>query len=479
MLRRRTLLARIAAASAAFAGVRAVGGCGATSAAPCDGGATATGRRVVVVGAGVAGLTAARMLRASGRDVVVVEARDRIGGRVVTVDVAGTPIDLGAAWVHGPRRNPLAAACEAAGIEVRGDDVDYERWWSEADGLLPAARLRWLEDEAEAFLDALPRIRRALPDDASYADAVAWWVDDDAFSDADQRQVSLMLLLVNDLDYGGPSALTGLATFWEEEEFAGGDALPVGGFGGLIDWLASDLDIRLGEVVTTVRDTGDAVEVVTASSSYVADAVVVTVPLGVLKAGTIAFAPPLSTDKLAAIGRLDMGNLEKVVLRFDTAFWGDALAGGWSVHDGAPANGVAAPFPGIRDFTAAIGPPTVVVFNGGAASRALNDALNDEALVDGALKALGDLVGVTPPPPVATAVTRWRDDPFSRGSYSYIPVGASFDDMCALGRPEWENRLLFAGEATDSSYYQTVHGAMRSGAREARRFGATSDIDGL
>lgn len=448
-------------------------GCG--SEVECAEGGAATGDRVVVVGAGVAGLTAARILHDAGKQVIVVEARERLGGRVWTADVGGTPVDLGGAWIHGNRGNPVAAIADGIGLRYRADAQETELWWDATSGSLSRSQIEALEEEAELFTSSLGRVRRGAGDRASVADGVAWWVDDDEYSADFQRRLSFLLNMYTEADYGGPPELTSLAAFWEEEEFGGGDFLPEGGFAALIGFLADGLDIRRGAVVEAIRDTGVGVRIQTSSETFEADAVIVTVPLGVLKAGRISFDPPLPARHQQAIANLDMGSLEKVVMRFDSAFWGDALSGGVLLHQAATGRA----FAYAQDFSAAIGAPTLVAFNGGSASRQLLDSLDDDQMVAGALRAIGDSLGVTPPTPTHTVVTRWRSDPYSYGSYSYIPVGAGFDDLCALGAPAWEQRLLFAGEATVADYYQTIHGAMRSGAREARRFGVPVGLPGL
>jgi monoamine oxidase len=203
----------------------------------------------------------------------------------------------------------------------------------------------------------------------------------------------------------------------------------------------------------------------------------VTVPLGVLKAGGIAFDPPLPAPKQAAIERLDMGNLEKVVLRFDEPFWLERGAAPTFLYIAETPG----EFPGFTDWTDAAGAPTLVCLYGGRSAREVLDKWPDDEIAARAMQALREIFGADVPDPVATHVTRWRDDPWTLGSYSYLPVGASADDLRELGEPV-EERLLFAGEATEPLLYATVHGALVSGLREARRIAgdaaALPGIDG-
>ena len=189
---------------------------------------------------------------------------------------------------------------------------------------------------------------------------------------------------------------------------------------------------------------------------------IVTVPLGVLKAGSITFKPPLPSAKLGAIQRLDMANLEKVVLVFDEPFWsplGEALT-----YIGDPVG----EFPWFVDFTETAGQPTLLCLFGGATARRTLETQSDDQIIARTLEILSEMTNEDIPTPQASYVTRWKEDPWSRGSYSYLPVGASAQDMHELSRPVGQ-RLFFAGEATVARRYGTVHGAMLSGRREAER----------
>ena len=262
----------------------------------------------------------------------------------------------------------------------------------------------------------------------------------------------------------------------EEESFGGGDHVPDGGYSRLIHHLAEGLDIRLSNPVSRVEYDDSGVTIQTKGGTvYSGSHVIVTVPLGVLKSGHFEFNPPLPKAKRTAIQRLDMGNLEKVILRFDALFWTafqDQAA--MFLDKSEPGR-----FPFFVDMTRFAGAPTLVCLYGGGSSRRTQDRAQDEEIVAAAIEALSEILGGPVPTPSATHVTRWRSDPFSRGSYSFIPVGASPEDMHELARPV-ADRVLFAGEATYFDHYGTVHGAILSGVREAERFGAKKNsIPGL
>ncbi len=429
---------------------------------------------ILVVGAGMAGLTAAHALAESGYDVTVLEARDRVGGRTWTSDVGDATLDLGGAWIHGPESNPIASLADHFGIGYARDQTGYDIVFDEAsDSDLGTDGSHALDQAYDGFIGALPQLRSALGSDASVADGRDRYLSDHALTGVDARvaQYAIDQWLV-EIEYAGPVDQQSLDWIWEEGETTGGDYFLTGGYVGLVDALAEGLDIRTEAPVSAIASTDDGVSVTAAGAIYEGSAVIVTVPLGVLKAGAIAFDPPLSAAKQAAIERMEMGNLEKVVLTFDERWWGQG--GGWFID--AEASGR---FPMVVDATDGAGTPTLVLLYGGRYSRSIQASSTDDTIVAEALTVLGEMYAAAPPTPAATLVTRWTTDPYAYGSYSYLPVGASDADVAALAAPEGDT-VLFAGEATYWEYYQTVHGAILSGVREAERLGVPAgSVEGL
>lgn len=434
-------------------------------------------RRVIVVGAGIAGLTAARLLVAGDVEVVVLEARDRIGGRIHTADLAGALVDLGAAWVHGRSGNPVAAVADGYGVATRPHPYDPIALWDAIEGRfadedeLDAALLR-----EEGLLAAIPSLQAKLGAGASMQAAIDAHLAELALEPRAARYARLILeQYVIEVDYGGPAARTSLEIFDEDEYYGADDHLIVGGYRSLLAPLAKGLDVRLSSPVARVAYDAKEVRVETVAGEVLsADRVIVTVPLGVLQAGAIAFDPPLPAAKREAIARLEMGSLEKVVLRWDAAFWPAAADAAW-LHLGKTRGD----FPLIVDLSAAAGAPTLVLLHGGSRAREALDNLDDEALIADALAVLGATLGTAIPAPVAAHVTRWRGDPYSRGSYSFPALGQGLEDFDALAAPVGD-RVLFAGEATSRATFGTVHGAVLSALREAQRLGAdASGVPGL
>lgn len=420
--------------------------------------------KVVVIGAGISGLIAAAALDDDGREVIVLEARDRPGGRTWTAEVAGAPVDLGGAWIHGPRGNPIALLLEGL-QQTWTDDAPEPGPFIDYTG---AAYSRAEQRRAMRFAEQMLASADWLPeelgvDDLTVADAAAHLLGDEEGLSRRIREFMAQELFTA-LDIGGSADDASLIGAWYGEEFPGGDAVPDGGYGRLVDLLAEGLDVRLSEPVTEIDWSEETIRITTPAGTYETTHVIITLPLGVLQSGDVTFTPPLPDDKQAAIDALAMGSLEKVILRFDEQFW---LEDGqtFTFLDAEPGR-----FPSCTDFTAHAGAPTLACFTGGTFSQESREDLTEAEIVAGTLENLAAALGRDVPEPVGFAVTDWHSDPFSQGSYSYLPIGSSTSAFTAMAAPV-DGRLLFAGEHTAEDYYQTVHGALISGLREARRLG--------
>ncbi|HSF47065.1 MAG TPA: FAD-dependent oxidoreductase, partial [Burkholderiales bacterium] len=240
----------------------------------------------------------------------------------------------------------------------------------------------------------------------------------------------------------------------------GGDRLVVNGYDALPKYLAQGLAIRLREPVVRIRHGARRVQVDTVRDTFEADYAIVTLPLGVLKAEAVRFDPELPLPKRRAIARLGMGVLDKVALRFSTAFWpAEPPAFGYIERRAA--------FPLLLNGRYYQDAPVLIAFAAGTAAKAL-EGHSDAVIVGKALAVVRRLFGAAVPDPFAARVTRWAADPYALGSYSHFRVGSSPADHAALAGPVGE-RLLFAGEAADPLHPATVHGALCSGEREANR----------
>lgn len=405
------------------------------------------GEDVVVVGAGFAGLAAARRLADDGVRVTVLEARDRIGGRAWTDTSLGVPIDLGAAWIHGTDGNPLVDLAAEAGARTVETDF-YDALLFDEQGVVDASAVQAAFEAWGEIVEEIETLSENAGDKASVADGLA------EVADLDNPLIAWNVRSSVVTEYAADPGNLALKWFGREGELDGPDLILPGGYAQLAQHLARGLDIRRGAEVTRIAHDGTRAQIDTSQGAVTADWVIVTVPLGVLKAGTIVFDPPLPETKRRAIERLGFGVLNKVVLAFEDPFWPESA-------DMFGLVGREQPVADVLNGLSFAGAPVLVALRGGDAARS-REALSDR-------EAIGEvLTAMDAPEPTGALVTRWAADPYARGSYSFLAVGSSPADLRALAEPVSE-RLLFAGEATHEEFFATVHGAYMSGLREAER----------
>jgi monoamine oxidase len=261
-------------------------------------------------------------------------------------------------------------------------------------------------------------------------------------------------------EYATDAVNLSATNFDDGADEGGGDALLPGGYDQVVAAVANGLDVRLGHVVTSIDTSGDRAVVVTAQGNFQAGAVVVTVPLGVLKAGTIEFLPALPEAKSRAIAKLGMGTLSKTCLRFESQFWPDDA----ELIDIVPSVSRRGQWVESLSLTGLVDVPALMMFNAGEFARAV-EAMTDPEVIASASNALKPAFPEFSAP---TGLLRsaWSVDPFSLGSYSFIGVGASLADRDALAEPD--GRRVFAGEACSRDHAATVHGAYASGEAAAK-----------
>lgn len=430
--------------------------------------------RIVVIGAGIAGLAAARELHNAGHQVTVLEARDRIGGRVWTDrSHPDEPVDLGASWIHGTNGNPITQLAADAGAKTFPTNGN-SYWTWDTDGSMLSTQ------EEEAIWDAFDNLVEDLEElrdrriamkmgDIPLMSAIDDILDEQAITGEKRQRLLLAVSTSIELGYAADAAQLSLY-YWDWGPwFDGPNVVFPQGYDCVINMLASQLDIRTNHVVRQIHHDGAAITVFTDQGSFEGDYAVVTLPLGVLKANVVQFEPPLPTDKQGAIDKLGMGVFNKVVLRFPEVFWADTELlylgyiaknpGAWSTN---------------MSYYEIDGRPTLVCFQAASYARELEN-MPDEAIVDVAMDVFRTMFGANIPEPESRLITRWGSDPYALGSYSHMPPGASPDDYDALAKPA--GRLYFAGEATTKEYASTVHGAYLSGIRAATEINAEAVRD--
>ena len=437
-----------------------------------------TGIDAVVIGAGAAGLAAARALSDAGRDVVVLEARPRIGGRILTVydPEWPLPVELGPEFLHGEARATREVA-RAAGLAVV--ELPDEHVWAE-DG-----RLRPMGDVWTRFGALLERVPPKGPD-LSFARFLA-----QRRVPASTRQMARLFVEGYFAADADRISARSVASSGGEDDAAQRQYRPAEGYFRIVDWLRAGLRpercrVCLGSVVESVAWRRGEVEVSyrsvagTQTRLVRARTAVVTLPLGVLKAappeaGAVRF-DPMPAPLRASIEKLEVSHVCKLVLRFREAFWD---APGFFARRAAPALGEPNRIDFLHDrkgdfptwWTA--NPwrvPMLTAWAGGPRADALSE-LSEAGLVDRALASLARALGSSRPRLEdlleSWRVHDWRRDPYSRGAYSYVGVGG-LPAQRALGRP-CDGTLFFAGETTEPEEMGTVAGAIASGQRAARQ----------
>ncbi|MGH7104261.1 MAG: flavin monoamine oxidase family protein [Acetobacteraceae bacterium] len=417
---------------------------------------------VVVVGAGVAGLAAARTLKAAGRRAIVLEASGRIGGRAWTAQPAalgGDWFDMGAQWLHVAETNPLTAIAEAAGEQLlRADELRTERTFI-GQRLANAAELADYRAAWDRFDAKAEEVLQSTEGDARLAD-VAGRLPDDPWAltiEAWQGPV---------IDAADADAMS--LRDWRTNRLSGSNLVPDGGIGTFVaKRLGVGLEIRLLAPVRRIewesRSKSHPVTVLTDGGALSASHCIVTASTGVLAARTIAFVPELPTEIEAAIEALPMGLAMKVVLcargedRLD-------LPVNCSVTERVERRGES-----LMAFSCwPYGRSYVQGWIGGRAAWDLAKE-GDEAAGEFARTTLRSMFGGRVDrlfDPVPALVTHWEAEPWVRGAYCYARPGAA-DARAALAQPLAEGRLIFAGEACHEGLAGTLGGAWLTGVRAA------------
>lgn len=324
------------------------------------------GPKIIVIGAGMAGVSAAHDLTSSGAQVVVVEARDRIGGRVHTNTSWGLPVEMGAAWVHALKSNPLVPLAQQAQLKLVPSDYDNESFRDTKTGRpSPSA-----ERASNQLFSLLGRLENSWPNPST---SVASWLHQHGLPVNRFTTWSVETGIVQ--EYGLNASRLGARAPTEGADFLGGDAFVSGGYQRIPELLAAGLEVRLNSPVVNIDvSQSNGVHVTLESGAVLtADAVVVAVPVSLLQAQSPRITG-LSKAIQAAIGGIATGDLEKVILRYDKQWWGRETVFG-IVGGGVPAqSSILAPGSALRwtefyNLTDVVGAPTLVGFSGGSAAR--------------------------------------------------------------------------------------------------------------
>lgn len=403
----------------------------------------------IIIGAGAAGLAAARNLSGSGKSIVLLEARERFGGRIYTLHSpdAPLPIEFGAEFIHGEAEDTFTIVEAAALLAYRLPD---DHWWSTAGKL----------HRVQNFWGTMSRILARIPAkgrDISFAE----FLDRQKNLSPRVRKMALNFAEGYNASHAERISAASLRSSDSEEEPPQQHRI-ANGYDVLIEWLRAGIDpsrslIRLGSEVTQVRWRRGSVEVHTRrGDAFHGRTAVITIPIGVWKsAHAIRFDPPL-TAKQRALRKLEVGHVVKIVFRFRERFWELEQNFIHSDDPYAPTWWTTAP---VRS----------AMLTGWAGGHAAERLLATGDVVDRSLDSLSKIIAVKRKKIdslLESAFTHdWQSDPFSRGAYSYAAVGGAHAHD-TLSR-QVAGTLFFAGEATSSDETGTVAGAIATGKRAA------------
>jgi monoamine oxidase len=421
-----------------------------------SGAARAASHDVVVVGAGAAGIGAARELQRLGKQAVVLEARQRLGGRTYTDTSLGQPFDAGAAYIHFSADNPWTGIARELGVEALGG----YRLWRGSTAYINGRPLT--PEEADRRWRAMGKVSDAMSEvserrDESFASAVRH--EDEDVRNAARARAHLAT--------GEEPEYVSVADF---ERLDGGNDLVVpDGYGTLVARYGEGLDVRLGTRVTGIDWSGPLVEIDTDKGRLTARAVIITVSIGVLQAGAIRMAPRLPAATRDALAGLRMGALSKVALRFGDPEGAPKRPEGEG-RFGLPTHAF------MQDIGDAQGPMTfeawphgrdlVIAHFGGNYARELA-RLGEAAAVDAVLERFVRIVGADARKAlVGGRHAAWPTDPLALGGYAVALPGRTRAREALAERVG--DRLWFAGEATAGSASMTAGGATLAGRRAAR-----------
>lgn len=417
---------------------------------------------VVIIGAGASGIAAGENLIAAGFKVILIEARDRMGGRASTRLVGSIPFDAGASWLADSQVNYLRKTADSMGVKLY--PTDFNRALVQYKGVnvlvkgtefMTAVKRRLILPYLKLHIREVFGSLKTLPSMASMLDPL---LNKYGAQAAYVRE----LMIVNE---ASNLDLTSIATLLREHDLIGedgynpfpsDDVMVDAGMQAFVTSLAKKVKPSLGEAAQAVIRTENGVIIQTTRRRIDADAVIVTIPLSLLKAGTIQFVPGLPVEHRAAIDRLGFGNEKKTCLVYPNMNWAKEhhLVG---LHD--------SPYFNFMVNVAAIkGQPMVMALSAGDKQIAA-DSLSIDELATALHVNVRAILGSNAPDPIDFSTTDWGNDPYALGAYSHSSLDTLGNEAKILQRPI-AGRILLAGEAL-SNRNGYVDGAWSDGQRAA------------
>lgn len=412
-----------------------------------------TDKRIVIVGGGIAGLRAAHYFRQRGVDVTVLEAQEKVGGRIRTDRSLGIAFDEGASWIHGAgRKNPITDLASEAGATTFVTEDDNVAVF-DTDGS------QYDEDTTDDAEKDYEKALRQLSGSSNQSLSDAFYAENGQYEG--NRLWTFMLSSYLEFDSGADISELSSVAFNDDEGYRGDEALITNGYDTITDYLQEGITVELNTRVEEIDYSGEEIMITTDNGGFLADYVIVAIPLGVLKQESITFTPSLPTAKLNAIDALQMGTVNKYLCVWDTAFWDTNLQYiGYTPEEKGKFNY----FLNVRRYSDT---NALMTFTFGDYSVEAEQKTDAEIITE-ITEHLQAIYGSSVPAPTQMLRTRWNSNVNAFGCYSFVGTGGSSSAYDSLAG-EVDNKLFFAGEHTSKDYRGTVHGAYDSGEREAKR----------
>lgn len=409
-------------------------------------------KNVIIIGAGISGLAAAKKLKEKGFTVTVLEAQEKVGGRLRTNrSINGIAFDEGASWIHGIDGNPITSLAKEAGMTTAFTDDDSIVAYDLGAKLIKDSTY---SSEEDAFYDILETMYKKGDANKSFETVFNSLYP----TKANDRLWKFLLSSYVTFDLGDLDKLS--STLYNEgEEFGGVEHIATNGYDTIPKYLATGIDVKLNQRVSKIDYTGDKPKVTHNGTETETDYVVVTVPLGVLKANKIEFSPALPSEKQTAIQKVGVNCVNKFLLTWDKVFWDDEQYIAYTPEARDKFNY----FVNVNKLNPSANALMTFAY---ADYGRKTETMTDNQVISEVMAHLKDIYGNSIPNPTNLLRTKWQTNENAYGAYSYTAVGTEmrhFDDLAK----EVSNKLFFAGEHTHIDYYSTAHGAYLSGIREA------------
>jgi monoamine oxidase len=417
----------------------------------CRPSANPADRTVVVIGAGIAGLAAAKKLHDMGFKVSVLESQDKVGGRLRSNRSLGIAFDEGASWIHGVDGNPITSLAQQAGMNTFHTDDASILSYDQGGALRNANVYQTAEDELYDILETMMNQGSATQSfQTVFNNLYPARVND--------RLWKFLLSSYVTFDTGDLDNLSSLL-YNEGEEYGGLEKIATNGYDTIPNYLANGLNVQVNQRVSAINYSGEKVIVTHNGLNTEADHVIVTVPLGVLKNNSISFSPSLPTYKQTAIQKLGMNCVNKFLLQWNNTFWDDVQYISYTPDTPDKFNY----FVNVNKFHP--GSNALMTFAYADYARQ-TETMSDAQIIAEIMVHLRDVYGSSIPDPSHLLRTRWASNENAFGAYSYTAVGSEmyhFEDLAEA----IDDKVFFAGEHTEVDYFSTAHGAYLSGIREA------------